>query len=112
MTAELRIADGALVVADCIEGCAVQTETVRKQSPNACVKPCLVVNKIDRCTPGCKVNAEEVYGKFRNAIVSMVVIITTYNEELTGDGQVVPDKGTVAFGNGFNTERFAVIYAA
>merc|ERR1719449_222569 len=45
------------------------------------------------------------------------VIIATYNDELMGDVQVAPDKGTVAFGSGlhgwgFNVERFAKIYAA
>merc|ERR1712186_243284 len=41
----------------------------------------------------------------------------TYNDELMGDVQVLPEKGTVAFGSGlhgwgFNIERFAKIYAA
>merc|ERR1719242_1669251 len=44
-------------------------------------------------------------------------MIATYNDELMGDIQVAPDKGTVAFGSGlhgwgFTTERFAKIYAA
>merc|ERR1712038_2078705 len=45
------------------------------------------------------------------------VIVATYNDELMGDQQVAPEKGTVAFGSGlhgwgFNVERFAKIYAA
>merc|ERR1719460_3015977 len=42
--------------------------------------------------------------------------VSTYHDELMGDVQVYPDKGTVAFGSGlhgwaFNIERFARIYA-
>merc|ERR1719502_19575 len=45
------------------------------------------------------------------------VIISTYNDDKLGDVQVMPEKGTVAFGSGlhgwgFNLERFARIYAA
>merc|ERR1712196_462350 len=55
--------------------------------------------------------------RFRQAIENVNVIIATYNDELMGDVQVDPSKGTVAFGSGlhgwgFNVERFARIYAA
>merc|ERR1712232_503884 len=60
---------------------------------------------------------EEMYARFRKAIEDVNVIIATYNDELMGDVQVGPDKGTVAFGSGlhgwgFNVERFAKIYAS
>eukprot|EP00959_Pyramimonas_sp_CCMP1952_P055422 1158611-Pyramimonas_sp.AAC.1 len=60
---------------------------------------------------------EDMYQRFRKAIEDVNVIIATYNDELMGDNQVNPDKGTVAFGSGlhgwgFNVERFAKIYAA
>merc|ERR1712057_105255 len=59
---------------------------------------------------------EEMYSKFRKAVEDVNVIIATYNDELMGDNQVLPEKGTVAFGSGlhgwgFNVERFAKIYA-
>merc|ERR1712127_601556 len=57
------------------------------------------------------------YSRFRKAIEDVNVIVATYNDELMGDQQVAPEKGTVAFGSGlhgwgFNVERFAKIYAA
>merc|ERR1711937_222900 len=56
------------------------------------------------------------YNRFRKAVENVNVIIATYNDQLLGDIQVAPEKGTVAFGSGlhgwgFNIERFAKIYA-
>merc|ERR1719265_927344 len=58
-----------------------------------------------------------MYSRFRKSMEDVNVIIATYNDELLGDAQVAPEKGTVAFGSGlhgwgFNVERFAKIYAA
>jgi len=60
---------------------------------------------------------EDMYLRFRKSMEDVNVIISTYNDELLGDIQVAPEKGTVAFGSGlhgwgFNVERFAKIYAA
>merc|ERR1712051_622552 len=117
VTAALRITDGALVVVDCIEGCAVQTETVLRQTLAERVKPTLFVNKVDRCILELQMEPEDMYMRFRKAIEDVNVIVATYNDELMGDQQLAPEKGTVAFGSGlhgwgFNVERFAKIYAA
>jgi len=117
VTSALRITDGAMVVVDCIEGCAVQTETVLRQSLQERVKPCLFVNKCDRCILELQMEPEDMYSRFRKAIEDVNVIIATYHDELMGDVQLGPEKGTVAFGSGlhgwgFNVERFAKIYAA
>merc|ERR1712232_1387862 len=102
---------------DCIEGCAVQTETVLRQSLAERVKPCLFMNKVDRCILELQMEPEDMYGRFRKACEDVNVIIATYNDALMGDVQIGPEKGTVAFGSGlhgwgFNVERFAKIYAA
>merc|ERR1712217_553157 len=104
------------VVVDCIEGCAVQTETVLRQALAERVKPTLFVNKVDRSILELQMEPEDMYGRFRKAVEDVNVIISTYNDELMGDVQVGPEKGTVAFGSGlhgwgFNVERFAKIYA-
>merc|ERR1719421_1186936 len=113
----LRITDGAMVVVDCIEGCAVQTETVLRQSLQERVKPTLFVNKVDRAILELQMDPEDMYSRFRKSMEDVNVIISTYNDNLLGDIQVAPEKGTVAFGSGlhgwgFNIERFAKIYAA
>merc|ERR1712086_1185407 len=117
VTAALRITDGAMVVVDAIEGCAVQTETVLRQSLAERVRPCLFVNKVDRCILELQMEPEDMYTRFRKAIEDVNVIIATYHDVLMGDVQVGPEKGTVAFGSGlhgwgFNVERFAKIYAS
>jgi len=116
VTAALRITDGALVVIDCVEGCAVQTETVLRQALQERVRPCLFMNKVDRCILEMQMEPEDMYSRFRKSMEDVNVIISTYNDELLGDIQVSPDAGTVAFGSGlhgwgFNVERFAKIYA-
>jgi len=117
VTAALRITDGAMVVVDCIEGCAVQTETVLRQALQERVKPCLFVNKVDRCILELQMDPEDMYLRFRNSVENVNVIVSTYQDAKMGDVQLDPAKGTVAFGSGlhgwgFNTERFARIYAA
>merc|ERR1719298_346676 len=117
VTAALRITDGAMVVVDCIEGCAVQTETVLRQALQERVKPVLFVNKVDRCVLELQMEPEDMYSRFRNALENVNVLVATYNDELMGDVQLAPEKGTVAFGSGlhgwgFNVERFARIYSA
>merc|ERR1712048_474438 len=117
VTAALRITDGAMVVVDCIEGCAVQTETVLRQALQERVKVCLFVNKCDRCILELQMEPEDMYQRFRKAIEDVNVIVATYHDKMMGDAMVGPEKGTVAFGSGlhgwgFNVERFAKIYAA
>jgi len=117
VTAALRITDGALVVIDCVEGCAVQTETVLRQALAERVKPCLFMNKVDRCILEMQMEPEDMYSRFRKSMEDVNVIIATYNDDALGDIQVGPEKGTVAFGSGlhgwgFNVERFAKIYAS
>jgi len=117
VTAALRITDGAMVVIDCIEGCAVQTETVLRQALAERVKPCLFCNKVDRCILEMQMAPEDMYCRFRKAIEDVNVIVATYHDELMGDAQLSPELGNVAFGSGlhgwgFNIERFAKIYAS
>merc|ERR1712194_170450 len=74
-------------------------------------------NKVDRCILELQMEPEDMYSRFRKAIEDVNVVIATYMDDMMGDTQVGPEKGTVAFGSGlhgwgFNVERFAKIYAS
>eukprot|EP01025_Chloroclados_australasicus_P019555 TRINITY_DN2067_c0_g1_i6.p1 TRINITY_DN2067_c0_g1~~TRINITY_DN2067_c0_g1_i6.p1 ORF type:complete len:843 (-),score=96.27 TRINITY_DN2067_c0_g1_i6:852-3380(-) len=117
VTAALRITDGALVVVDCVEGVSVQTETVLRQALTERIKPVLTVNKLDRCFLELQLDGEEAYGLFKRAIEDANVIISTFQDEVMGDLQVYPQKGTVSFSAGlhgwaFTIPMFAKMYAA
>lgn len=116
VTAALRITDGALVVVDCVEGVCVQTETVLRQALGERIRPVLTVNKLDRCFLELMLDGEEAYNGFRRVIESANVILATYADDLLGDTQVGPERGTVSFSAGlhgwaFTLTSFAKIYA-
>lgn len=116
VTAALRVTDGALVVVDTVEGVSVQTETVLRQALQERVIPVLHVNKVDRALLELQMEAEEMYQTFSRTIENANVIICTYNDDIVGDVQVAPEKGTVSFGSGlhgwaFTIEHFARIYS-
>jgi len=116
VTAALRVTDGALVVVDCVEGVAVQTETVLRQALAERIKPVLMVNKLDRAVLELQLEPEDAYQNFSRAIENANVIISTYEDDAMGDVQVYPEKGTVAFGSGlhqwgFTLRKFATMYS-
>merc|ERR1719420_1615032 len=115
VTAALRVTDGALVVVDCIEGCAVQTETVLRQALQERVKPVLMVNKVDRGILELQMDGEDMYNQFRKVVEDVNVIVSMYMDDKIGDIQLDPSFGTVAFGSGlhqwaFTLQTFAKIY--
>ncbi|AMD22013.1 HGL327Cp [Eremothecium sinecaudum] len=108
VTAALRVTDGALVVVDTVEGVCVQTETVLRQALGERIKPVVVINKVDRALLELQVSKEDLYQSFSRTVESVNVIISTYSDEVLGDVQVYPQKGTVAFGSGLHGWAFTI----
>ncbi|KAJ2321841.1 translation elongation factor 2 [Coemansia sp. RSA 2704] len=117
VTAALRVTDGALVVVDTISGVSVQTETVLRQSLTEKIKPVVMINKVDRAMLELQLPKEELYQNFARVVENVNVNISMFQaEDIMGDLQVYPEKGTVAFGSGlhawgFTLRQFAVRYA-
>jgi len=61
VSSALRIADGAIVLVDVVEGVSPQTKTVLKQAWNEKVKTCLFLNKIDRLILELNMDANSIY---------------------------------------------------
>lgn len=117
VTAALRVTDGALVVVDCVEGVCVQTETVLRQALTERIKPVVFINKCDRAILELQLDPEEAYQGFVKTLQNVNVVVATYNDPVMGDLTVTPEKGSVAFGSGyqswaFSLTRFAAMYAS
>jgi elongation factor 2 len=81
------------------------------------IKPVLTVNKMDRCFLELQQDGEQAYSSYLRVIESANVLMSTYSDELLGDTQVFPEKGTVCFSAGlhnwaFKLNTFAKLYAS
>ncbi|KAJ1549642.1 Elongation factor 2 [Cladochytrium tenue] len=115
VTATLRVADGALIVVDTIDGMSVQSEIGLRRALVERVKPVFIINNIDRALEN-KLDKEALYATLTRTIENINEIILTYNDKALGDLRVSPEKGTIAFGSGrhgwaFNLSHFAARYS-
>lgn len=74
VSAAVRLADGALVVVDVVEGVCVQTHAVLKQAWEENVTPILVLNKIDRLILELQFTPHEAWDHIKNVIQSVNAI--------------------------------------
>jgi ribosome assembly protein 1 len=70
----VRITDGAFVLVDVVEGACIQTHSVLKQAYLERVRPCLVLNKIDRLFNDLHMSAAEAYQHMRKVLERVNVI--------------------------------------
>ncbi|EFA85140.1 elongation factor Tu domain-containing protein [Heterostelium album PN500] len=77
----VRITDGALVLVDAIEGVCIQTHAVLRQAYQERVRPCLVINKIDRLITEVNMTPLEAYQHIKKVIEQVNAITGTLSSE-------------------------------
>ncbi|KAF2068476.1 hypothetical protein CYY_010198 [Polysphondylium violaceum] len=77
----VRITDGSLVLVDAVEGVCIQTHAVLKQAYQEKVKPCLVLNKIDRLVYELHMTPLEAYQHLKKIIEQVNAITGTLASE-------------------------------
>ncbi len=100
VTRAMRAVDGVVVVADAVEGCMPQTETVIRQALKERVKPVLFINKTDRLIKELKLTPEQMLERFTDIIREVNELIVKFSEEQYRNEWIVNvDDGSVAFGS-------------
>eukprot|EP01133_Synstelium_polycarpum_P012173 gene12173-14248_t len=115
VTAGLRLADGAVIVVDALEGVMMQTERLIKHAVQEGLAICLVINKVDRLIVELKLPPADAYYKLRHTIDEVNAIL---DKCAHGTESIVlsPDAGNVLFASSemgwcFTLQSFAKIYA-
>ncbi|CAO2039129.1 unnamed protein product [Urochloa humidicola] len=136
VSAAARLSDSALVVVDAAKGVRVQTHAALRQAFLERLRPCLVLNKLDRLVTDLLLSPDEAYARLRRIVGEVNSIYSalrsgSYFSSLLHDGggeeeeedddddegdAFDPHKGNVVFacardGWGFRIDRFADLYA-
>ncbi|CAM6088803.1 unnamed protein product [Calypogeia fissa] len=77
----VRLSDGALILVDACEGVHIQTHAVLRQAWLERLKPCLVLNKLDRLITELKMSPSEAYARMQSIIAEVNNIISTFHAE-------------------------------
>lgn len=100
----VRLCDGALVLIDVVEGVCAQTHAVLRQAWKEGIRPCLVLNKLDRLIFELQFSPMEAYQRLHrileqaNAILSSMIrmeVLEKYEQEDARDEMVRVDDVTV-----------------
>ncbi|KAM0750354.1 P-loop containing nucleoside triphosphate hydrolase protein [Meredithblackwellia eburnea MCA 4105] len=110
----IRVADGAVVVVDAVEGVMLTAQTAIQHLVKAGVPITLVVNKVDRLILELRLPPGDAYIKLKQTIEE----VNTYISEIDPDPKlrVSPEKGNVSFASTqmgwcFTLKSFAKMYA-
>lgn len=111
-TASLRLADGAVLVVDAVEGVMCNTERSLRHAVQEGLDICLLVNKVDRLMVELKLPPNDAYHKLCHTIEEVNGIL----EKLGHPKRVSPELGNVAFASSlhgwvFTLPSFAKIYS-
>ncbi|KAF6987630.1 hypothetical protein CFC21_005252 [Triticum aestivum] len=131
VSAAARVADSALIVVDAVDGLGVQTHAALRKAFAERLRPCLVLNKLDRLITDLRLDPGEAYERLHRIVAGANSVYSTlrsgsYFSLLDGpapaqqadDGEdtFVPQKGNVVFGCardgwGFRIQDFAAVMA-
>jgi len=113
-TAALRLADGAVLVVDAVEGAMMNTQRMIKLALDMKKPICLCITKVDRLIHELRLPPADAYFKLANIIDTINSLIATYS----GSHKVLsPVSGNVCFSSGtcgwcFTLKSFAKIYVS
>ena len=91
----LRVCDGAIIVIDAVEGVCPQTEAVMRQAFAEGIKPCVVMNKIDRLFTELQMSPLEAYRRLHRVIEDVNVVaseLITSARMAAGDDDESPEE--------------------
>ncbi|KAG9391168.1 Elongation factor Tu GTP binding domain [Carpediemonas membranifera] len=113
VSAAIRVADGALVVVDAVEGLCVQTEAVLRQAVNEKLALTLFINKIDRLITELDMGPDEIQLQLRKVVQSvnayLVPLIRAHPDDTVEANDVFdPEKGNVLFGSAIHGWAFSI----
>lgn len=97
MTAALRLADGAVLIVDAVEGVMVNTERAIRHAIQERLPIVVVINKVDRLITELKLPPTDAYHKLRHSIDEINQLIGTLSSGADGPQIVDPILGNVCF---------------
>jgi 116 kDa U5 small nuclear ribonucleoprotein component len=115
-TAALRIADGAVIVVDAVEGVMMTTERLIKHAIANRTSIVVVVNKMDRLILELKLPPQDAYFKIMHTLEEINGIIADNTPKDERPTRLSPELGNVCFAAGqhrwsFTLLSFATMYA-
>jgi len=113
VAAALRLADGAVVIVDVVEGLMVQTERAIRHAVLERLPICVVINKVDRLILELKLPPVDAFHKIRHTLDEINTLLQTLSPGQ--EVRVSPELGNVCFassmmGWSFSLYSFAKIY--
>lgn len=78
VTAGMRLADGVLLVVDCVEGVTLYVERLAKEAMRARLPIVLFLNKVDRLVLELKLPPQDAYFKIKHTIDELNIVIKNY----------------------------------
>lgn len=115
MEASLRLADGAMIVVDSVEGVMMVTDRAIRACVRNGIKITLCIAKLDRLILELKIPPQDAYFKIRHIIEEVNALIENYSVGTGMQQKLSPVLGNVCFCSGlhdwsFTLESFAMQY--